>query len=131
MATPKQAVTVVNLIQAARKKNGKPSLTSAEVELARGQALALSHKEIQDLFNRVNAALDYDRFESPASTAQVKLIWQLERSLYGTPRTPAGSLRWVEADAKVKELKAALTDRRAGVRAVEHFANTSIQAVAK
>jgi hypothetical protein len=78
--------------------------------------------EVQRLFDKANAVLDYDRFESKASVAQVKLLWTLERSLYGTPRTPAG-LSWMEADSSIKALRATIESRRTGIKALEYLVN--------
>lgn len=109
MGTIKQADA---LVRTARKA-GK-ILTAEQVELVRAQVLAATHAEIQAKFAELNAVTGFTR-TGRASDAQLVLIGQLERKLFGAviPIREKLGLTFEEADTKIKNYNALLQMEKA------------------
>jgi hypothetical protein len=123
--TPAQAKALVAIINAGRRTDGRPTLTTPEEGAVMRDVLALTQEEVRAYFDKVNARNGWNRIDSPASSAQIKKLWQLEKAVYGKPSTTFSSqLRWAEADERIKALAALLAYHRAEVKTLTSALST-------
>ncbi|UFS57647.1 hypothetical protein [Subtercola endophyticus] len=101
MATSKQAHAIVSL---ARRAADPGAIHRPEQMYER--VLQLSHAEVSQLFDKLNAKLGFDHALSKASPNQVWLGNSLEEELSLPPneRTHFSSLSYAEADSAIKVL---------------------------